>query len=86
MSHKLIERQDQHPSDLKFMPEEVIRDRTGRRLGVIVHEGGRLVARNIQNLPLGYYDLKDGYTRDTTQTIICKGNILAALVLKAAGV
>ena len=67
------------------MAEEIIRDRTGKRLGTIVQEGNRLVARNVQNLPLGYYDLKDGYTRDTTQTIICKGNILAALVLKAAG-
>lgn len=67
------------------MGEEVIRDRTGRRLGTIVQEGGRLVARNIQNLPLGHFDLKDGYTRDTAQQIICKGNVLAALVLKASG-
>ena len=68
------------------MAEEIIRDRTGKRLGTIVQEGNRLVAKNLQNLPLGYYDLKDGYTRDTTQKIICKGNTLAALVLKAAGV
>ena len=68
------------------MAGEVIRDRTGKRLGMIVQEGNRLVARDVQNLPLGYFDLKDGYTRDTSQTIICKGNGLAALVLKSAGV
>jgi hypothetical protein len=62
------------------MPE-VIRDLTGRRLGIVVQEGGRLVAKNIQNVTIGYYD-KDGYTRDITQKRICQGNILAALVLK----
>jgi hypothetical protein len=63
---------------------EVIRDRTGRRLGTIVEDGNRLVARNIENITLGYYTPKDGYTRDKTQTTICQGNILASLVLKAA--
>ena len=63
----------------------MIRDRTGRRLGSIVWEGGRIVAKNIQNLPLGSFDEKDGYTRDRTQVIICKGNILASLVLEATG-
>jgi len=67
------------------MAEEVIRDRTSRRLGTIAQEGNRRVARNIQNLPLGYFDERDGYTRDKTQKIICKGNALSALVLKAAG-
>ena len=66
--------------------ETVIRDRTGKRLGVIVEEGNRLVARNISNLPLGYYYPQDDYTRDTNQQIICKGNALSALILKAAGV
>ncbi|MGO8677729.1 MAG: hypothetical protein ACLQVX_17875 [Limisphaerales bacterium] len=65
--------------------ETVIRDRTGKRLGIIVEEGNRLVARNLSNLPLGYYYPKDDYTRDTSQQIICKGNALSALVLKAAG-
>lgn len=66
------------------MIEEVIRDRTGQSLGIIIKEGGRLVARNVENLPLGYYYPKEGYTRDTTQKIICQGNALATLVLKAA--
>ena len=65
--------------------ESVIRDRTGQRLGTIVQEGNRFVARNLSNLPLGYYDPQDDYTRDTTQKILCKGNVLSALVLKAAG-
>jgi hypothetical protein len=66
------------------MPEEVICDKTGRRLGTIVQEGGRRVARNIQNLPLGYYYPGDDYTRDRNQQIICRGNIFSSLVLKAS--
>ena len=65
--------------------ETVIRDRTGQRLGSIVQEGNRFVARNLSNLPLGYYHSQDDYTRDRNQQIICKGNVLSALVLKAAG-
>lgn len=67
------------------MAEEVIRDRTGQRLGTIAQQGNRFVARNNQSQPLGYYDPKDAYTRDVQQRIVCKGNVLAALVLKAAG-
>lgn len=65
--------------------ESVIRDRTGQRLGIIAEEGSRLVARNISNLPLGYYDPKDDYTRDRNQRIICKGNVLASLIPRTAG-
>jgi hypothetical protein len=68
----------------KDMKQEVIRNRTGQRLGTINQEGDRLVARDLSNLPLGYFDPKDGYTKDKTQKIICQGNILSALVLEAA--
>jgi hypothetical protein len=42
--------------------ESVIRDRTGQRLGIIAEDGSRLVARNISNLPIGYYNPKDDRT------------------------
>jgi hypothetical protein len=65
--------------------ESVIRDRTGQRLGIIAEDGSRLVARNISNLPIGYYNPKDDYTRDKNQQIIAKGNVLASLIPRAAG-
>jgi hypothetical protein len=64
--------------------EIVIRNKTGQRLGTIVEEGNRFVARDLTNLPLGYYTPNDDYTRDKTQQIICKGNMLPMLVMMSA--
>ncbi len=65
--------------------ETVIRDRTGKRLGIIVEEGSRLVARGVANLPLGYYPPKNDHTKETNQQIICRGSTLPALILRASG-
>jgi hypothetical protein len=68
-----------------LMAETVIRDRFSNRIGSIVSNGHQLVARDKHGNTLGYYDPKKNMTLDKHSNLICQGNALSALIMKAAG-
>jgi hypothetical protein len=64
---------------------QVIRDRYSRTLGEIrTASTGRLEARDRYGRLLGTYDPKRDETRDCSGRLLAKGNILSALIVKAA--
>lgn len=64
---------------------QVIRDRYSRTLGTIsTASNGRLEARDRYGRLLGSYDPKRDQTRDRYGRVLAKGNILSALIVKAA--
>ena len=67
------------------MAETVIRDRNSNRIGAIVSNGHQLVAKDKHGNTLGYFDPKKNVTLDKNSNLICQGNALSALVMKAAG-
>ncbi|HPZ99449.1 MAG TPA: hypothetical protein PLT93_15045 [Phycisphaerae bacterium] len=65
---------------------EYIKDSTGRTIGTIAMDGNKLVARSETGRGLGFYDPSSDETRDwDSHSFLAKGNILSALIWRAAG-
>lgn len=60
---------------------EVLKDRLNKKLGEIRHESdGRLTVYNATGRRLGVYNPKTNETRDSTNKLIGKGNVLSSLL------
>jgi hypothetical protein len=59
---------------------EVLRDRSGTKIGEIHTDGSRQVLRDRYGYLDGSYDSHDDATRDKYGTIVVKGNLLATLL------
>jgi hypothetical protein len=60
--------------------EQVIRDRVGTRIGVMIDTGNEIVGRDKFGSRIGHFDKTTGSTRDRFGTKLAEGNILAALI------
>ncbi|MCS6989483.1 MAG: hypothetical protein NZM06_08205 [Chloroherpetonaceae bacterium] len=63
---------------------QTIKSPSGKTIGTIRQESGRLVARDTTGKMLGYYVEKENATRDPHGRLLAKGNILSALILQNA--
>lgn len=64
------------------MADQEIRDRNNRLLGKIRQVGSKLEARDAQNRLKGTYDPRDDTTRDPSNRLVGKGNLLSALIMQ----
>lgn len=62
------------------MKEQVLRDKSNRKIGKIKEINGKLEIRNPSNQLLGRYDPKSDQTRDKSNRLIGKGNLLTTLL------
>ncbi len=58
-----------------------LRDKSGRLLGRIKEVGGKMEIRNAQRKLLGRYDPKSDITRDMSERLVGKGNLLTSLLI-----
>ena len=61
--------------------EQVIRDRVGTRIGVMIDTGNEIVGRDKLGSRIGHFDKTTGTTRNKVGTKLAEGNILAALIM-----
>ena len=65
------------------MKRDAIKDTTYRTIGYVeTMPDGRQRALDAHYRPLGYFDPKQGVTRDTAYRPLSHGNVLASLVFK----
>ena len=63
------------------MTDQILRDRNNRLLGKIKQRSdGRLEGRDASNRLKGTYDPKKDETRDSSNRLVGKGNMLATLI------
>jgi hypothetical protein len=62
--------------------EQVLRDRFGSRVGVMIDTGNEVVGRDKFGSRVGHYDKGTGTTRDRVGTKLTEGNVLAALIME----
>jgi hypothetical protein len=58
----------------------VLRDRNNNKLGELKEECGVLVLRDRNNNRLGSYNSRNNETRDNTNRLVGKGNLLTTLL------
>ena len=65
------------------MKRDAIKDPTYRTIGYVeTMSDGRQRALDAHYRPLGYFDPKQGLTKDTAYRPLARGNVLASLVFK----
>jgi hypothetical protein len=62
------------------MATQILRDRTGRKIGEIVEQSGVLIIRDYIGRKRGSYDPKSNITRDWIGKVIGTGNLLTSLL------
>lgn len=62
------------------MGTQELRDRSNKLIGKIKDVGGKLEIRDSSNKLKGRYDPKKNETRDDTNRLVGKGNLLATLI------
>lgn len=67
------------------MNQQVLRDRSGNRIGTIDTESdGRMIARDKNGNRVGEYDPRSNVTRDRNGNRFGEGNLLASLITSAS--
>ena len=62
------------------MKDQVLKDKSNRIIGKIKNINGKLEIRTPSNQLLGKYDPKTNQTRDKSNKLIGKGNLLTTLL------
>jgi hypothetical protein len=66
------------------MSQQVLRDKTGNRIGTIdTDSSGKMIGRDKTGNRVGEYDPKSNITRDKTGNRLGTGNLLASLITDA---
>lgn len=62
--------------------QEVLRDKRGIVVGRIEHQKltGNSVARGARGRVIGFYDPREGLTRDASGKVVARGNLLVGLL------
>jgi len=66
------------------MSDQILKDRSGHKIGVIKEQGRLLVAYDAHGHKLGVFDPERDLTQDAHGRKVGSGNLLAALILQAA--
>lgn len=62
------------------MSKQVLRDKSGKKIGEIKEESGKLVIRDASGRKKGTYDPKTNTTRDASGRKVATGNMLTTLL------
>lgn len=61
--------------------EQIIRDRVGTRIGVVIDAGNEIVARDKYGTRIGHFDKRTNSTRNRHGNKIGEGNTTASLIV-----